>query len=1235
MSLTRTPIHLLLLAAAIVTAPESGRAQVNVLANRYDNARTGANLQETVLNTFNVNVNQFGRLYSYTVDGAIYAQPLYVSGLTIAGARHNVLFVATMNDKVYAFDADAAGAPLWSRDFTNPANGITAVPVSDIVGSNSLNVVGNVGVESTPVIDLSSATMYLVARTKENGNYVQRLHALDITTGSEKSGSPVTITATISGTASDAVNGQLSFDPKMHNQRASLALTNGVVLISWGSHEDDMPYHGWIIGYDAATLQQVGVLCMTPNGSEGGIWQSGRAPAIDSAGYAYFLTGNGDWDGTKEFGDSVIKVKVTTKGLSIVDWFTPDDQSVLDSGDIDLGSTGAMLIPGSNVLVAGGKESILYLLNSNNLGHEASGNSQIIQTIAVNGSHFKGGPAFWNSPGGPLVYNWAQKDVLRAYHFNGTNFDAGVYAAGNVVSPGSPGGSLTVSANGGASGSGIVWAELSTSESGNHGTVAGVLRAFNAETLQELWNSELSPARDRLGTLVKFVAPVVVNGKVYAVTYDNALAVYGLLPGVPTSPDFNISGTTTATVAAGGTAAYSVSVAALNGFTGTVTLSVSGLPSGATASFNPASINSSGSSTLQVATTASTPTGTYSLTITGTSGSDVHSYTAQLTVSPAGSAATAISIDFVGKGTVMGSSEVAGVVAKAHWNSATGAASTQALALVDENGAATGASVTWTSDNTWSTSIADTPGNARMMKGYLDTPNLNPTVVNVTGLPASATGYDVYVYVDGDNPGALRTATYQISGPGITTSSITGTDAASTNFSGTFTQTGSGPGNYIKFTVNASTFTITATPGTSTDSYRRAPLNGIQIVPAAGTAPVAKAIGINFVGKGTAMGSSETAGVVAKAHWNSATGAASTQALALVDENGTATGASVTWTSDNTWSTTIADTPGNARMMKGYLDTSNLNPTTVTVSGLPASATGYDVYVYIDGDNPGALRTATYQISGPGITTSSITATDAASTNFSGTFTQTGSGPGNYIKFTINASGFTLTATPGTSTDSYRRAPLNGIQIVPSQSTAGPAKAVSVNFVGQGTPMQASEVAGVVAKANWNSATGAASTQALALVDENGTATGASVTWKSDNTWNTPIADTPGNARMMKGYLDTHNLNPTTVTVTGLPASANGYDVYVYVDGDNPGAVRTATYQISGPGITTSSITGTDAASTNFSATFTQTGSGPGNYIKFTVNASTFTITATPGTSTDSYRRAPLNGIQMVPAAGP
>lgn len=476
---------------------------VTVSINRYDRSATGANTSEQILNTSNVSPSGFGKLYSYYVDGAVDAQPLYANG---------TLFVATMNDKVYAFNAEKKAPPLWMRDFTDELAGVTPVPVSDVTNRNDLNIVGNVGIESTPAIDVEAGAMYLVARTKENGAYFQKLHKLDIKTGKDLAPATV-IEANFRGVA---------FDPKAGNQRAALALVERNVVIAWASHEDIKPYHGWIIAYDAKTLRQRAAWCTTPTGSLGGIWQSGRGPAVDATGAFYFEVGNGSWDGVNNFGTSVLKLRVQQDQIKVEDFYTPPDYESLNQRDVDLGSSGPLLLPGTDLLLGGNKRGELFLLNTNKLGH-------LVQSVDVKGGRVMAGPAYWDGPSGPSIYQWGESDVLKGFRFRDGALDPTPFAAGSVASHGSPGGAVTISADGKRAGTGIVWATLTTGKSADHGNAAGVVYAFDAETMKELWNSEANAKRDRLGTLVKFVPPLVAAGRVYVPNYDNAVVVYGVL----------------------------------------------------------------------------------------------------------------------------------------------------------------------------------------------------------------------------------------------------------------------------------------------------------------------------------------------------------------------------------------------------------------------------------------------------------------------------------------------------------------------------------------------------------------------------------------------------------------------------------------------------------------------------------------------------------------------------------
>jgi hypothetical protein len=280
--------------------------------------------------------------------------------------------------------------------------------------------------------------------------------------------------------------------------------------------------------FDALTLKQTGVLCTTPNAADGGIWQSGRGPAIDSNGGLYFEVGNGGWDGRTNFGSSVIKLNVRNSA-AVEDYFTPYDYGDLNDQDADLGSTGPLLIPGTNILVCGSKKGIIYLLDATKLGHMTTDNKGVMQAVEVNGGRIMAGPAYWEGPAGPMLFLWCETDVPKAFRFDGRLLQPAPFAKGVVVSRGSPGGALTISSNGAKPETGVLWATIATERSADHGNAPGVLHAFNAENLREIWNSEQHADRDRLGTLVKFVPPLVAVGKVYAPTYDNTVNVYGVL----------------------------------------------------------------------------------------------------------------------------------------------------------------------------------------------------------------------------------------------------------------------------------------------------------------------------------------------------------------------------------------------------------------------------------------------------------------------------------------------------------------------------------------------------------------------------------------------------------------------------------------------------------------------------------------------------------------------------------
>ncbi len=506
-------------------------AQVNVLTYQYGASRAGANQNETTLTPANVNQSRFGKLFSHMVDGYVYGQPLYLGNVNIPGkGAHNVAYVATEHDSVYAFDADnntgANRAPLWHAsfaNFVNPNASVTTVPASD---TGCDQIVPEIGITSTPVIDAASGTLYVVAMTKESSggtvSYVHRLHALDVTNGAEKPASPVVIQATYPGTGEGGST--LVFDPRNYKQRPGLLLLNGVVYTAWSSHCDIGQYHGWLIGYDAKTLAQVAVYNNTPNGNEGSFWASGAAPAADANGNIYLVAANGAFDfasGGPDLGESYIKLS-NAGALRVTDYFAPFNFADLNDGDVDVGSAGVALVgdeAGSaahrHLMVGAGKEGRIYLLDRDNLGKwQAGSDSQIVASLPNAIGGLFGNPAYFNK----TVYFCGASDSLKAFPLANAILAPAPSSQTNAAF-GYPGCVPSISANG--TSNGIVWLLESSA----------TLHAYDATNLgHELYNSNQNIGRDGLASYVKFSVPSIANGKVYAATQDS-LAVFGPLAG--------------------------------------------------------------------------------------------------------------------------------------------------------------------------------------------------------------------------------------------------------------------------------------------------------------------------------------------------------------------------------------------------------------------------------------------------------------------------------------------------------------------------------------------------------------------------------------------------------------------------------------------------------------------------------------------------------------------------------
>ena len=505
-------------------------SSIDVVTYHYDNMRTGQNVNEMTLTPSNVNVNTFGKLGEFSVDGLVDAQPLLLSNLAIPGAgTKNVLYAVTEHDSVYAFDAYSitatGGTVLWQVSLLQ--SGETP---SDDRGCSQVSP--EIGITSTPVIDRARNAIYIVSMSKDaNGNYYQRIHALDLTTGKESFGGPVTVQASYAGTGDDNSNGSVVFDPKQYKERPGLLELNGTIYTTWSSHCDHRPYTSWIIAYSADTLAQTSVLNLVPNGSDGAIWMSGAAPGVDASGNIYFIVGNGDFDTTlnssgfpsnSDCGNCFAKIS-STAPLTLLDYFTPLNTVSESDSDTDFGSGGELLLPDvvdssgntRHLAIGAGKDANVYVVDRDNMGKfnsSADNNYQTISGQLAGGVYAK--PSYFNG----TVYFGAVGDFIKAFPIT-NGMLATTPSSQSARSYPYPGATPTISASGTTNG--IVWVV-------ENRTPAAVLHAYDATNLSiELYNSNQAPNGKDSFSNNKFITAMVANGKVYVGT-SKSVAVFGL-----------------------------------------------------------------------------------------------------------------------------------------------------------------------------------------------------------------------------------------------------------------------------------------------------------------------------------------------------------------------------------------------------------------------------------------------------------------------------------------------------------------------------------------------------------------------------------------------------------------------------------------------------------------------------------------------------------------------------------
>jgi len=508
-------------------------AQVSVLNVNYDKQQTGANLQETVLAP-SINWSSFGKVGTFAVDGQVYAQPLYVPDVMIAGKKYNVLYVVTMHNSVYAFNADApqTATPLWQANLG---------PIVPNGLYNFTDIVPEIGILGTPAIDAVKQVLYVVSNTLPSDTTtvpIYQLHALSLVsgrevmrevmaTGRERVAAPVLVSGTVKGNGPGSDNGSVSFDAFMQLQRPGLMLSNGILYVSFGSHADIGNYHGWLMAYDAATLHLKAIFNASPNGRQAAIWQSGRGPSFDNNGDVYVSTGNGDFDGQEDFGESILHL--SGSDLSLKDWYTPTEWADWNESDSDLGSAGVIFLPHTNSMLVGGKAGLLHLVSADSMGHLGPDNSSSIQSVRLTDWGIFT-MALWAQTN-PIIYVYDPQGILKAFQIVNNQINATILSQFTPAIAGTYGG-LSLSANG--TQDGIAW--LTTGNT-NLAGVPGTLHALDASDLSnELWNSDLAGgSRDTLGRLAKFATPTVANGRVYVPTFSNTVEVYGAVGANTTS----------------------------------------------------------------------------------------------------------------------------------------------------------------------------------------------------------------------------------------------------------------------------------------------------------------------------------------------------------------------------------------------------------------------------------------------------------------------------------------------------------------------------------------------------------------------------------------------------------------------------------------------------------------------------------------------------------------------------